>query len=173
MNKSDTRLIGTLVKLHSFKGRYVLVSETGISEEIENWESVFLEIEGLLVPFFIDFINITSDTSAIIGFEDIDSSDKAKEFIQYNVYQLISLAGAEEENVEPEHLSGYKVFDQKTGIIGTVDKILDYNQNLLLRIIKNKQEILIPLNEEIIIKVNHKKKEIVIAVLEGLLGLND
>lgn len=172
MNRSDTRLVGTLVKLHSFKGRFVLISETGLSEDIENWESVFLEIEGLLVPFFIDFINITSDSAVIIGFEDIDSSDKAKDFVSSQVYQLKSLVKEVEEDAAFDQLSGYRVIDKTLGFIGTIDTILDYNQNLLFRIVKGNQEILIPVNEDIITKINHKKKEIVIDAPAGLLDLN-
>jgi 16S rRNA processing protein RimM len=173
MNRSDTRLIGTLAKLHSFKGRFVLISETGLSEEIENWESVFLEIEGLLVPFFIDFTNITSGSSAIIGFEDVGSSEKAKDFVSCKVYQLASLIEeVDEEDTFSDQLSGYRVIDKNAGYIGTIDKILDYNQNLILRILKDKDEILIPLNENIISKINHKKKEVSINAPEGLLNLN-
>jgi 16S rRNA processing protein RimM len=173
MNKTDTRLIGTLVKLHSFKGRYVLVSDTEINNDIENWESVFLEIEGLLVPFFINSINLTSDTSAIIGFEDIDTSEKAQEFLHSNVYQLIALAGDEKIDAKPEQLSGYKVVDKKIGDIGIIDKILDYNQNLLFRIVKGNQKILIPISDEFIHAVDHKKKVITIDVPESLLSIND
>jgi 16S rRNA processing protein RimM len=172
MNRSDTRLVGTLAKLHSFKGRFVLISETSLSEDIENWESVFLDIEGLLVPFFIDFINLTSDSSVIIGFEDIDSSEKAKDFVSCKVYQLQSLVQEVEEDPACNQLSGYRVIDKTVGLIGTIDKILDYNQNLLFRIVKGKEEILIPVNDDIIKKINHKKKEISIDAPEGLLNLN-
>lgn len=172
MDRSDAQLIGTLVKLHSFKGRYVLVAETALHNDIEDWESVFLEIEGLLVPFFIDHISVTSDTAAIIGFEDIDSTEKAKEFLSSKVYQLKAITGEQEEE-QPEDLTGYRVFDQQAGDIGTVKEILDYNQNLLLRVLKGKQEHLIPVTEEIIVKINPRKKEIVIQAPEGLLGMND
>ena len=53
MNNSDYREIGVLAKLHGFKGEYVLVSDSTISEEIEDWESVFIEIDGLPVPFLL------------------------------------------------------------------------------------------------------------------------
>ena len=172
MNKSDKQLIGTLVKLHSFKGRYVLISENILQEEIENWESVFLEIEGLLVPFFIDYISLTSETSVIIGFEDIDSTEKAKEFLSSKVYQVNSLVETTEEPL-PNDLSGYRIVDQQIGEIGRIAEILDYNQNLLFRVLKGKQEILIPVSDEIIVKVNHRKKEIVIAAPEGLLNINE
>jgi len=172
MDRSDAQLVGTLVKLHSFKGRYVLVSENPLHDDIEDWESVFLEIEGLLVPFFIDHISVTSDTSAIVGFEDIDSTEKAREFLSYSVYQLKSIAGEQEEE-QPDELSGYRVIDQQAGDIGTVKEILDYNQNLLLRVLKGKQEHLIPMTEEIIVKINPRKKEILIQAPEGLLDVND
>jgi 16S rRNA processing protein RimM len=170
MNKSDCRLIGTLVKLHGVKGRYVMFSDSIISEDIEKWESVFLNIEGLLVPFFIDFINLTSDTSAVIGFDDIDSPEKAKEFVPSDVYQSNSLAG-DDDDISPNQLEGYNVFDQKTGLVGSIEEILDYNQNLLFRILKKGQEILIPVSDDIIVSVNHKKKEIMIKAPEGLLDL--
>ena len=172
MIKSDTRLIGTLAKLHSFKGRFVLISETSISEDIENWESVFLEIEGLLVPFFIDFVNLTSENASIIGFEEIDSSDIAKDYVHCDVYQLKSLAEEQEDKEESKHFSGYLIIDQKTGVIGKVDRMLDYNHNLLFRVLNGQSEILIPINENVILKTDHKKKEILINLPEGLLDLN-
>lgn len=173
MNRSDTQLIGTLVKLHGFKGNYVLVSESAISEKIKKWESVFLDIEGLLVPFFISYISITSETTAIIGFEDIDSAEAAQEFVSTNVYQLSKLIGRQKKEVITDELAGYTVIDKHTGVVGAIDQILDYNQNLLLSIRKGKQEILVPLHEEIIVNVNHKKKEITIDAPEGLLNINE
>ena len=68
---------------------------------------------------------------------------------------------------------GYEVVDQTAGPIGKVDEILNYKQNLLLRVVKGKKEILIPISENIIVKVNHKKKEILIAAPEGLFEIND
>lgn len=165
----DLRLIGTLVKLHGFKGRFLLISEVEINEEIENWESVFILTDGLPIPFFIDFIDIQSETSAIIGFEDVTSTEKAKEFLNCKVYQEAALAG--EESFKPSELKGYRVYDKKHGFIGEIDQILEIKQNLLLRILLGDKEILIPVNNEIISKVNHKKKEVSISSPEGLLEL--
>lgn len=172
MNKSDSQIIGTLAKLHGFKGNYMMISENALHDDITNWESVFLDIEGLLVPFFINHVAVVSETSAIIGFEDIDSSEKAKEFLYSKVYQLVSLTGTT-ENLPPKDVTGYRIVDRQQGEIGRIAEILDYNQNLLFRILKGKQEILIPVNEEIIVTVNHRKKEIVIDAPEGLLDIND
>jgi 16S rRNA processing protein RimM len=171
INKSNCRFIGVLAKLHGYKGEFLLVSDVFLDEEITNWESVFFEIEGLLVPFFIESLKITSDTSALVCFAGINSPDEAREFISCKVFQLTSLTENTENYNEFNELSGYTVIDQKAGVIGEIDRIVDYNQNFLFRVLKKKREILIPVNEKIIVKVNHKRKEVLIAAPEGLLEL--
>jgi 16S rRNA processing protein RimM len=172
MNNSDYREIGTLAKLHGFKGEYVMVSDIMISEEIEDWESVFIEIDGLPVPFFIESLRITSDSSVVIGFEDIKSEDAAKEFLGNKVFQLFSVADYAEETVFSQELSGYLVTDKKFGKIGMVDQLLDFNHNLLLQIMNGEEEILIPVSGEIVVNVNHEEKTILIDAPEGLIHLN-
>jgi 16S rRNA processing protein RimM len=172
MNNSDYREIGVLAKLHGFKGEYVLVSDSTISEEIEDWESVFIEIDGLPVPFFIDSLRVTSESSAVIGFEDIDSEEAAREFIGNRILQLFSVADYEEETSFSRELSGYMVVDKKTGNVGLVDQLLNYSGNLLLQIMQGEDEILIPASETIIVHVDHEKKTILIEAPEGLISLN-
>jgi 16S rRNA processing protein RimM len=171
LNKSDCQIIGILAKLHGFRGEFVFASDFYLSEEFKKWESIFLEIEGLLVPFFINSVNITADNTAIISFKDVNSSDIAKEFVSCNVFQLKKLADKLEENADSDLLTGYQVIDKQKGLVGIVDQVLNYNENLLFRVLKDNHEMLIPANEEIIVKVNHKKKEIIIIAPEGLLDL--
>ena len=172
MNNSDYREIGVLAKLHGFKGEYMLVSDSMISEEIEDWESVFIEFDGLPVPFFIDSLRITSESSVVIGFDDIDSEEAAKEFIGSRVLQLFSVADYDEETSISQELSGYAVVDKVAGTIGMVDQLLNYNGNLLLQIMHGEEEILIPASENIILQIDHEKKSILIEAPEGLISLN-
>ena len=171
-NKSDCRHIGTLVKLYGYKGEFVLAKDEDIVIETEDWESVFIEIDGLLVPFFIDKIINPSEVTAIISFDGIKLEDKARKFLNMEVFQVLSLV-SNQEIIDTDKLNGYKVIDHKVKYIGIVDGILNYNQNLLLRIINEKKEILIPLVEKIIININHKKQEIYINSPDGLFEIND
>lgn len=172
MNKSDIQHIGVLAKLHGFKGKYVLISESYVSEEIENWESIFIEIEGLLVPFFIEDASVISENSAFISFEGIDTSEKAKEFLYANVYQKSALTATPEADDSLQQLIGYNVIDKIKGKIGAIDKILDYNENLLFSIQRNNIEILIPVVEKFILNVNHATRVIFVETPEGLLEIN-
>ena len=174
MDKSETRYIGFLSKLHGFSGEFNLVSDNPLDEDIENWESVLLEIDGLLIPFFIDSFEPVSDFSARIGFEDIDSSEAAKEFIGCKIYQLEENMNSGSEDLPEtfdDDVTDFKVIDYKAGFIGTVDSILQYSTNVLLRIINGDREILVPVSDEIIISVDFDKKTINIESPEGLLEL--
>ncbi|HEX2936806.1 MAG TPA: ribosome maturation factor RimM [Bacteroidales bacterium] len=173
MDKSELISIGVLSKLHGYKGAYQFYSERTIDDDIENRESVFLEIQGLLVPFFIESINVTSDNTAVIKFEDIDNPETAKEFVSCNVFVLSKgKASKPSKKKKEEDFKGFAVIDKTQGNIGAVNDILNYNQNILLSVMKDGNEILIPVSEEIIQAIDHKKKEILIDAPEGLLDLN-
>jgi 16S rRNA processing protein RimM len=173
MELSGYNLIGTLAKLHGFKGDYLFITEFSFPKKIEKWETVFIEIDGLPVPFFISSLRITSENSAIIGFEDINSSEQAKEFVGCSVLQLITETGKRNKSLPDETFEGFKVYDKNAGYIGTIDSILEYSQNILFRILNHNQEILVPAIEEYILNVDPKKKELYISVPEGLLDLNE
>lgn len=173
MNRSDLISTGVLSKLHGYKGAYQLYSDQTIDEDIENRESVFLEIQGLLVPFFIESVNVTSDQTAVIKFEDIDNPDTAKEFVSCNVLVSVSKKSAKAKKSQAEdNFVGYQVIDEAFGLVGQVNEILNYNQNILLSVIKAGREVLIPVSEEIILSIDNKKREIHISAPEGLIDLN-
>jgi 16S rRNA processing protein RimM len=172
MDKSDHSLIGTLSKLHGVKGAYQLFADRPINEDIENQESVFLEIQGLLIPFFIESIRLTSENSAIIKLEDIDNPETAKEFISCNVFETSKKSPKAPKKEAAEDFHGFAVIDKTRGAIGHVVEVLNYNENILLSIIHNNREILIPVSEEIVLSINSKKKEILVDAPEGLIDLN-
>lgn len=172
MKKTDCKLIGTIAKPHGYKGQMVLVSENDLPDDLENWESVFVEIDGLLVPFFFKDINHTHNDSAIIQFEELENVDLIGELIHCNVYSPIK-KGKKKRNqpADLNELEGYTVIDKLHGNIGLASEILDYNQNLLLKILKGQKEILIPIQESIIENIDDKTKTIYINAPEGLIDL--
>ena len=173
MEISGYTYIGTLAKLHGFKGEYVLVTDISFPQKIEKWESVFIQIDELPIPFFISSLRLTSDSTALITFDDITSSELAKEFVGCKIYQTGKESDKKINQPEDNNLNGYKVFDANAGYIGIVDSIIEYSQNILFRILDGDREILIPAIEEYILSVDSAKKEIHIESPEGLLNIND
>ncbi len=172
MKKADCKLLGTLSKPHGYKGHLVLVAENSLPNDFEDWESVFVEIDGLLVPFLFDEVNHSHTDSAIVRFEDYDNVDLVGELVHARVYApLKNFRKKKGRAFELSDLQGYSVTDINHGPIGIVEEILDYNQNILLRILKDGHEILIPAQEPIIEAIDPKKKIIHINAPEGLIDI--
>lgn len=173
MNSSeDYYLIGTLVKTHGIAGEFVLRLNDLHSNVIYEMESVFIEFDGLLVPFFISEIRSKNDTSLIVKFEKIDDEEHAIEFINCKVFTPENIAADENDDFQSfSTLVGYNVVDRKEGNLGKIDTFIDLPDNPLIRVKKNKKEILIPLNEQFIEKIDHEQKKLFTNVPEGLINL--
>jgi 16S rRNA processing protein RimM len=175
MLKVGSYFIGTFVKTHGIKGDLILKSEKVLSPEFEETETVFVEVDGLPVPFFIspEGIRIRADYSAIIKLDDIDSETDAKEFVGC---RLLIKKGT---SVDPDPLEifsikdliGYFIINQAGEAIGEVAEITGVERNPLLKVIYRGREVLVPYNKDLIIARNEEKKTITISIPEGLLEL--
>ena len=50
--KDDCYRLGNIVKLHSFKGEVTIFLDVDTSEEFKQLESVFVDFDNKLIPFF-------------------------------------------------------------------------------------------------------------------------
>lgn len=171
MKKEDCFHLGYISKIHGFKGEVILISEEEIPLQLSETESVFIEINGQLIPFFFESIQ-QSNTSAIVKFIDISNDVQARTLLKTDVFMLSSLLPEKKsENLSPASLKGFTVIDDTQGEIGVVNNILEMPQQLILEISNGSKNILIPANEDIINKIDQKLKIIFINAPEGLINL--
>jgi len=71
MNKQDCYSIGYISKTHGLKGEVTAVITEPL--ELDSVESVFIELKGSLVPYFIQSFSDRGD-KAFIKFEDVSES---------------------------------------------------------------------------------------------------
>lgn len=173
IKKENCMLLGELAKPHGIKGSLLLWLKNSMVEDIRKGESVFLEIEGLLVPFFIESYRQNSKDSAILNFERVDSETKAKVFAGLPVYIPIkdTVRRKTKSNKALPDISGYKVTDISMGFVGFAVEIAAISNNPLLRVMHEDREYLIPAHEDIILEINDKEKYISIDAPEGLFEL--
>lgn len=165
-------LLGKFTRPHGTKGTLVLGNRNVIVEDIRKGESVFVEIDGLLVPFFIDSFKVMSQEAALINMEDVDSETKAKSFAGALVYIPEQKVRVRKKNRdELPSLTGFSVTDTRLGIVGTAGEINPIVNNPLLSVFSEGREFLIPVHPDIILEINRKKKEIRINAPEGLFDL--
>lgn len=139
---------------------------------IDELESIFIEIDEQLIPFFITEIDYVNEETAIVGFEDIEDDRKVKEFVGCKLYLPNELMP---EDLEPSsdlhYLIGFSVIDSVFGDIGKISDIMQYSYNQILQITQGTKEILIPVSDEIIDEINIEKKIVKITAPDGLIEI--
>lgn len=171
MQKEDCYYLGKITKKHGFKGNLILHLETDEPELYQNMESVFIETNGMLVPFFFEVIGPHSKNKLLVKFEDL-SPEEAEKLINHSIYlPLETLPELKEDAFYYHEIIGYKVIDQSKGEIGFIKNINDSGVQALFEIDFDGKEILIPVVDEWILEVNKKEKFIKTKTPEGLIDL--
>ncbi len=159
--------IGRLGKAHGVKGEVSFQFDDDIFDRVDS-DYLILEVDGILVPFFIEEYRFRSDTVALVKFEDVDTQQRAQELTGCDVYFPRSLAD-DDETPSLSMLVGFDVVDVTTGTtVGRIAAIDDSTANLLFELEDGR---LIPAAEELITNIDSKNKVIKMTIPEGLLEL--
>jgi 16S rRNA processing protein RimM len=164
-------LLGQITRTSGFEGEIVIRLAKNIIENIPLMESVFLEIDGRPVPFFISSLDYPGSDILKLAFNDYDTLQKVEEFKGCNVFLTTGESESIDDNV-PD-LVGFKVNDQDGKNIGRIESIIENPGQLLLSIISPaNKEYLVPLHEDLIIKLDRKKHILTMDIPEGLIEIN-
>jgi 16S rRNA processing protein RimM len=165
-------LLGRVIKVSGYEGAVIVKLDKILPENIPQMESVFLEVEGRPVPFFISLFEYSGTDILKLGFEGYCSDKKISEFIGCRVFltETINNEYQSENNLD---LAGYDVYDQNDILLGSVSELITNRRQLLLNVISmKKKSILIPFHEHFIVRIDKKKKIIVMEIPEGLADIN-
>ena len=167
--------VGYIQKTHSIHGEIVLNFETKYEESIENAEIFFIEQEGLLVPFFLeeDGLRFRSNTTTILKFQWIDSEKAAKLITGSGVYLKTSDIIIPEGIFTIDEYLDFLIQDSSLGVIGKVKEINDYGGNIVLTVMHESNEILIPFNEDLLLSIDGQNKVILLNLPPGLINLEE
>ncbi|MFO8235452.1 MAG: ribosome maturation factor RimM [Bacteroidales bacterium] len=174
MELEDTRKTGRILKTHGREGELLVHTDFDLPDTFTKVESIFIMIDGQVVPFFIESAIIKSSKTAAVKLEDIDTLEEAYE-LTGNEWHLekktfTSLFEASPKNAD--WLTGYTVIDQEGNIIGEIVNIENIPSNTLLMVKTQDNDFhRIPFNEEKLFYVDENKKIIKINIPEGLLDL--
>lgn len=170
MNIDACFLLGYIVKTHGVKGQVVAFFDVDYPEDYEDLESVFLEQQGRLVPFFIESMEPQQKGRFIIRFEDIKTIEQAEKLRNTSLYlPLNELPELEEDQFYFHEVIGYQVVDENHGKLGLVREFYDLPQQQLMAMDYQGQEMLIPVMDEILLRADHNAKVLHVRLPEGLL----
>jgi len=172
MRKKDCFYLGKIAKKYSFKGEVLVYLDTDEPELYTELESMFVEINGHLVPFFIEKSSIHREKFLRTQFEDMDSEEDADTIVGKDVYLPLTMLPKLEGNKFYYHeVVGFDAIDLRLGNFGTILRISDNGVQALFEVQKDDAVILIPLIDEFIIEVNRENKSILFNTPEGLIDL--
>ena len=167
----DYYFLGKIYKPNGYKGKVNVYLDVDDPSEYESLKMVFLEKNGMLIPYFINTIHILNN-KAVVEFQDIDSIEKAELISNSDLYlplsELPELTGIQFYFHE---VIGFSVLDKTRGGIGDVRKIFEYPSQAVMQVFFQEKEILIPINPHVVLQVDREKKEIQIDAPDGLIEL--
>ncbi|MBR6715247.1 MAG: 16S rRNA processing protein RimM [Prevotella sp.] len=172
ITQDEVYKIGRIGKPHGIQGEVHFLFDDDVFDRVES-DYLILDIDGILVPFFMEEYRFRGESSALVKFCDIDTQDKAHELTNCDVYFPYNLTDEDPENIRWTQIIGFNLVDTRTQQnIGSVIGIDDNTMNILFEVeTPDKKIILVPANEELIEEVNTDNKYISIQVPEGLLDL--
>lgn len=170
--KEQVYKIGQITKPHGLKGELSMNFDDDIFDRAD-CPYLICEVDGLLVPFFIEEYRFKTDSSALVKFLDIDSSEQAQQLVGSTVYfENKFIEEGSEDEVSLNYFIGFTVKDGET-YIGKIIDIDDQTENWLFVIEHGDDELLIPAHEEFITDIDHQSRTITMDLPNGLIDLNN
>ena len=168
IKQEEVYKIGRLGKAHGVKGEVSLQFDDDIFDRVDA-DYLVLDIDGILVPFFMEEYRFRSDTVCLVKFCGIDTLQRAQELTGCDVYFPRALAEEADEQPSLASLIGYAIVDVTDGkIVGRITAIDDSTQNILFEL---EDGLLIPANDDLIDVIDVEQQQIKMNIPQGLLDI--
>ena len=172
IRRDEVYKIGKLGKPHGVKGEIAFAITDDVFDRVDA-EYLVLDIDGILVPFYLEEYRFKNDENVLVKFEDIDTQEQARNYTGCEVFFPRQLSDSDGENMTWAEIIGFNLVDSVSGkLVGKLDRVDDSTLNLLFEVTTPEgDDILIPASNDLIEEVSAEKKEIRMAIPEGLLDL--
>lgn len=172
MQKQNCFFLGKVVKKYSFKGELLVKLDTDEPGIFTGMESVFVEQNKTLIPFFILESSLHKSELLRIKFEDVKTEAEADALIGAALYLPLTMLPKLSGNKFYYHeIIGFTAKDETFGEIGKITGVNDSTSQALFEIDSNGSEVLIPIIDHFIKEVNREDKIMLLDVPEGLINL--
>jgi 16S rRNA processing protein RimM len=163
--------LGKIIRPHGFKGAVKIKFTHPASELIEIPESVFIDINKNLIPFFFTQFNPQANGFAIVSFDDLETEQEAKDISGHLVYLPQDLEPIlEGDEFYNDELIGFKVTDEIHGNIGILQNVMEAPAQDVFEITHpSGKEIMIPVLGNFIIEIDRENKTLKLDAPEGLI----
>ena len=168
IKQEEVYKIGRLGKSHGVRGEVSFLFDDDVFDRVDA-DYLILDIDGILVTFFIEEYRFRSDTTALMKFEGIDSQERARELTGSDVYFPRNLAASDDDSISWSAIVGFDIIDASTNkSVGRIASIDDSTLNILFCL---EDGHLIPASEDLITQIDQQARTITMHLPAGLLDL--
>tara|TARA_B110000438_G_scaffold88337_1_gene87839 strand:+ start:93 stop:614 length:522 start_codon:yes stop_codon:yes gene_type:complete len=173
MQNKDCFLVGTVFKLHGYKGDVNIYNDDDIPFNFSSIKYFLINLDNNLIPFFVDRVRSTKPNIILVKFKDINSEKEAKKILKKAVFLPNELSLVENNNGFTEkQLLGFTIIDVKMGELGKITYINSQTAQQLIYVNKDGKEFCFPKHEQFIKKIDVKEKIMEVEISKELLDLN-
>ena len=172
IRKESVYKIGRIGKSHGVDGEVAFHFDDDVFDRTDA-DCLVLDIDGILVPFFIDEYRFKNDETALVHFDGIDTQDKARGLTGCDVYFPREHAQADAGTLTWAQIVGFHVVDAASGAtVGQIQSVDDSTINTLFELQTNAgDDLLVPASDDLISSVDTRQRTITMCLPEGLLDL--
>ena len=171
MRKEDCYFLGKITRRHGLQGNVFLKLDTDQPEMYNKLESIFVDINGLLVPFFIAKQSWSKGETLIVSFKN-SSESLVDQVVGKDVY--LPLSGLPEltgNKFYYHEVVGFEIREEDGKTCGIIQTINDQTgQHYFVLDLAGKQ-IVIPIIRDWIMELNREEKFLKMSLPEGLMDV--
>lgn len=170
IKKETVYKIGKIGKPHGVDGEVSFHFDDDVFDRTDA-DYLVLDIDGILVPFFIDEYRFKTDETALVRFADIDTQDKARSLTGCEVY--FPREHSDSDSLSWAEIVGYHVVDAASGnTVGEIRSVDDSTVNTLFELqTPGGDDLLIPASDDLITDVDTEHRQITMQLPDGLLDM--
>jgi 16S rRNA processing protein RimM len=157
--------IAQVLKSNGKDGELVMSFVAVDPDEIDLKEPVYIEDDGLPVPYFFESFERRGNTKALVRLTGVRSLEDAEELAGRPVYADDGVYEEEEESFD-----GWELQDQDGRTVGRIAGCEDIPGNLCLAVeTPSGNEVLVPFHEDLLIEADADSRILRLTIPEGLI----
>ncbi len=172
IRKEEVFSIGRLGKPHGVGGELAFHFTDDVFDRT-GADCLVLDMDGILVPFFIDSYRFKSGETALVTLDGVDSQDKAQELAGRDVYFLRRLADVDGGQPSWAQLVGFTLVDIRSGeALGRIVAVDDSTMNILFEVETPRGgRILAPAGDDLLGNIDNEGRRLEYRTPDGLMDM--
>ncbi len=169
--KSELLRIARVLKSNGTEGEILMGFRETNPEDLNLKEPVFINFDGLPVPFFIESFSKKGTNRALVRLTGVKNLEDAEEIVGKDIQAKAEaiLQEEDEDDLTVDDLIGWTLLDSDNETVGEITDYEDIPGNTCLYVETKNGQVMIPLHEDLILSVDEESKAITVDIPEGLI----